>query len=648
MPTFPLPQLTLRRSGPVPAASATPEAPAAPQARAGRHVAGLDGLRAIAVVLVLVYHLAPGLLPGGMVGVDAFFVISGFLITSLLLSQHRATGTINLRRFWTRRLRRIVPALLIAVVVVVCLAAFLGGDVLLGVRRQVLGAATLVYNWVEILAGSSYFDLAQPLLLTNVWSLAVEEQFYLLWPFVVIAVLRRGTSRDRTRRGAWICLALSLLSATVALVATLTGASASRVYMGTDTHAFGLMLGAALALWHGYATDDEACETLAVSTSQRLARGVLGWLGLTGLLLCARLGADGSQAGGWLVEPTLWLVGASLCAVAVVQAVTAEVSQYPGPARWLTAVLDLPPMTWLGKRSYGLYLWHWPVWVLAFYGVPPTTDPRLVAGAVMALTLAATELSYRYVETPIRLKGLKWWIGGAAHAGPRSVLAMSGVVTAAVLLVTLAFSAQPRLSTAQEAIASGARALASAQAAAPSETTASPSPTSSPEPVAEVTGDQVEVVGDSVTLASAPGLEAVLPGIAIDAQVSRSFYAAVSTLQEMDASYGPRPYVVVALATNGSVSAEQLEGLLSYLGQERRLVLVTGYGPARTTWIPGANQTIQDYAAAHPEQVAVADWNAAITPHPEMLAQDQVHPAAEGGQVYAETIQQALNTVAGA
>nr|WP_300340457.1 acyltransferase family protein [Actinomyces sp.] len=643
MPRFLPPQPAPRRGGP---------APAAAQGRAGTRVAGLDGLRAIAVVLVLVYHLVPGLLPGGMVGVDAFFVISGFLITSLLVSQHRATGTIDLRRFWARRLRRIVPALLIAVVVVVSLAAFLGGDVLLGARRQVLGAATLVYNWVEIAAGSSYFDLTQPLLLTNVWSLAVEEQFYLLWPFVVIAVLRRGTSRQRTRRGAWLCLALSATSAAAAVLLSLTGASASRVYMGTDTHAFGLMLGAGLALWHGQATDVEACRAMSLAPPQRLLRGVLGWLGLAGLLACAYLGSDSSQGDAWPAATTLWLVGASLSALAVVQALTAEVAERPGPARWLTAVLDLPPMTWLGQRSYGLYLWHWPIWVLAFYSVPPSSDPHVVAGVVMALTLAVAELSYRYVETPIRLKGLKGWLRGAAHAGPRSVLAMSGVITALALLVALAFAAQPRHSSAEEAIATGARVLASSRASASAAPDASPSPetspTPTPAPAAEVSGDQVEVVGDSVTLASAPGLEAVLPGIAVDAEVSRSFYAAVTTLQEMDALYGPRPYVVVALATNGTVSTEQLDSLLDYLGTQRRLVLVTGYGPARTTWIPGANQVIRDFAAAHPTQVAVADWNAAITPHLDLLAQDQVHPGTEGGQLYADTVLQALQVVAGA
>ena len=189
---------TQRSTSPPPAGAAPPR---------GR-IGGLDGLRAIAVAVVLVYHLMPGLLPGGMVGVDAFFVISGFLITSLLLVERRTTGRIDVRRFWIRRLRRIVPALLVAVAATVAAAACLGGDVLLAVRRQVLGSVLLVYNWVEIAAGSSYFDQTQPLLLTNVWSLAVEEQFYLVWPLVVIALLARGVSRRRVRAGALLALVL--------------------------------------------------------------------------------------------------------------------------------------------------------------------------------------------------------------------------------------------------------------------------------------------------------------------------------------------------------------------------------------------------------------------------------------------------------
>ena len=599
-------------------------------------IGGLDGLRAIAVAVVLVYHLLPGLLPGGMVGVDAFFVISGFLITSLLLVERRTTGRIDVRRFWTRRLRRIVPALLVAVAATVAAAACLGGDVLLAVRRQVIGSVLLVYNWVEIVAGSSYFDQTQPLLLTNVWSLAVEEQFYLVWPLVIIVLLARGVSRQRVRVGALLALVLSLASAVWALRLVRDGAPVSRVYMGTDTHAFGLMLGAAWALWHGRATQGDL-EPLPAGL--RRARGAAGWAGLAGLLILARVAGETAADGGSGPEPALII--ASVCTLAVVQALTGEVAGADGPARRLMSLLEVRPLKWLGERSYGLYLWHWPLGVLAFYAIPPTANPWVVAVGVLGLTLCAAELSYALIETPVRRDGLLARLRGLVRLRPRQLVPAGGGATALVLLLVLAFASQPAQSAAQQAIAIGTGHLSAPSAAPAPAATAAPAQ-SAPEPsAAPFTGGEVVVVGDSVTIAAAPSLEADLPGIAVNAEVSRSVYAALPALQAMDAG-GARPCVVVALATNGSVETDQLDAILSYLGPDRRLVLVTAHGPARTTWIPPANETIRAFAQAHPDQVAVADWDAAVAARPDLLLDDQVHPVPEGAQLYAQMVTNAV------
>ena len=622
---------TQRSTSPPPAGAAPPR---------GR-IGGLDGLRAIAVAVVLVYHLMPGLLPGGMVGVDAFFVISGFLITSLLLVERRATGRIDVRRFWIRRLRRIVPALLVAVAATVAAAACLGGDVLLAVRRQVIGSVLLVYNWVEIVAGSSYFDQTQPLLLTNVWSLAVEEQFYLVWPLVVIVLLARGVSRRRVRAGAVLALGLSLASAAWALRLVRDGAPVSRVYMGTDTHAFGLMLGAAWALWHGRATQEDL-EPLPAGL--RRARGAAGWVGLAGLLVLARFAGETAADGGSGPEPALII--ASVCALAVVQALTGEVAGAAGPARRLMSLLEARPLKWLGERSYGLYLWHWPLGVLAFYAIPPTANPWVVAVGVLGLTLCAAELSYALIETPVRRDGLLVRLRRVARLRPRQMVPVGGGATTLVLLLVLAFASQPAQSAAQQAISVGTGYL-SVPSAAPAPAAATGAPTQDPSPEQTVdpfTGGEVVVVGDSVTIAAAPSLEADLPGIAVNAEVSRSVYAALPALQAMDAG-GARPCVVVALATNGSVETDQLDAILSYLGPDRRLVLVTAHGPARTTWIPPANETIRAFAQAHPDQVAVADWDAAVAARPDLLVDDQVHPVPEGGALYAQTVTDAVESL---
>ena len=609
-----------------------PPAVAVPRGRIG----GLDGLRAVAVALVLVYHLLPGLLPGGMVGVDAFFVISGFLITSLLLVERRTTGRIDAGRFWIRRLRRIVPALLVAVAATVSAAACLGGDVLLAVRRQVLGSVLLVYNWVEIVAGSSYFDRTQPLLLTNVWSLAVEEQFYLVWPLVVIALLARGVSRRRVRAGALLALGLSLASAAWALRLVRDGAPVSRVYMGTDTRAFGLMLGAAWALWHGRATEGADLEPQPAGL--RRVRGAAGWAGLAGLLVLARFAGETTADGGSGPEPALII--ASVCTLAVVQALTGEVAGADGPARRLMSLLEARPLKWLGERSYGLYLWHWPLGVLAFYAIPPTAAPRAVAVGVLGLTLCAAELSHALIETPVRRDGLLVRLRRVARLRPRQMVPAGGGATALVLLLVLAFASQPAQSAAQQAIAVGTGYL-SAPSAVPATAVGAPTQDPSPEQADPFTGGEVVVVGDSVTIAAAPSLEADLPGVAVNAEVSRSVYAALPALQAMDAG-GARPCVVIALATNGSVETDQLDAILSYLGPDRGLVLVTAHGPARTTWIPPANETIRAFARAHPDQVAVADWDAAVVARPDLLLDDQVHPVPEGGELYAQTVTDAV------
>jgi peptidoglycan/LPS O-acetylase OafA/YrhL len=150
---------------------------------------GLDGLRAIAVTTVIAFHLTPGLLPGGYVGVDVFFVISGFLITTLLLRERADTGRVALRAFWARRARRLLPALALVVLVACTSALVIGGDVLVRIGTQVLGAATFSYNWLGIASETSYFDTTTPELFRNLWSLAVEEQFYLIWPFVVLVLV---------------------------------------------------------------------------------------------------------------------------------------------------------------------------------------------------------------------------------------------------------------------------------------------------------------------------------------------------------------------------------------------------------------------------------------------------------------------------
>jgi peptidoglycan/LPS O-acetylase OafA/YrhL len=676
----------------------TTKTPTTPSAR----YAGLDGMRAIAVALVVVYHLFPqSPVRGGFIGVDVFFVISGFLITTLLLKEHAETGRVRLGAFWQRRARRLLPALGAVVLVCATAAWFIGGDVLVRLGEQVLGAATFSYNWVSIAGGTGYFSAATPELFRNFWSLAVEEQFYVLWPLVLPLVLLLPRAWGR----AAAALALAAASAVWMGVVVSSGADLTRAYFGTDTHAFGILLGIALAF---------ALESVLTRARTVAASGVVPALPPTVLLAPgwkivtppSRSAGSGSGSGAHAVLPgvaassprvrvvtgvagTLALVAlvalsllppsstvltfpgtvlaASLCsAVAIVAGV------WPGSA--FGHAIDVQPLRWIGDRSYGIYLWHWPLLVLlvaAFAGTGPDAGvPLWIGAATLALTLAAAELSYRVLESPVRRYGFRGAfarVRARLSGSPRARLrALTGVAAGVLLLggTSAAIAAAPDVSSGQAAVLAGIDAMEDAAqggadpSTAPSGTPAAPEaeppasgavdaatpaaenpvPVPSPTPVS---GAEISAVGDSVMLASAPALYERLPGIQVDAAVSRSTWAGPGIVQALADSGQLRPYVVIALGTNGPVNADALEQMARIAGPDRKIVLVNAFAPR--DWIPGVNADLAAFAASHPG-VVVADWSSAIAPRADLLAGDQIHPGSAGARVFADTVAAAVDT----
>jgi peptidoglycan/LPS O-acetylase OafA/YrhL len=407
---------------------AAPAAKASPMRATLAHMPALDGLRGMAVLGVLFFH-ADALLPGGYLGVDLFFVLSGFLITSLLILEHESTGRVDLAAFWGRRARRLFPALLAIMPAVALYAAFVAPPKeLAGLRADALATLAYVANWRSIFTAKSYWDLfAAPSPLEHTWSLAIEEQFYVLWPLVVVGLYRAS----RRGRRALLVTCLVLGAASAALMALLYDpARVSRVYLGTDTRGAAILAGAALA-----------CAKLGRLTSVRVARGLDAFGGVAALGLAiawARL--DGQSA--FLYRGGFWLTELA-CLVLITCAVSA-------PSNVVARALSVGPLRFFGKISYGVYLWHWPLFVV-LTGERTGLHGALLTTLRFAVTLAVALVSFRYLEEPIRRRRLFF-------ARPGVVLASALAATVGLVVLTT----RGRARAGEPQVSSGAAPVASA------------------------------------------------------------------------------------------------------------------------------------------------------------------------------------------
>ena len=648
------------------------------QAVDGR-IEGLDGIRALAIIAVLIFHLRPASLPGGYLGVDVFFVISGFLITTLLARELRKNHKIDLKRFWTRRARRLIPALVVVVTASTTLALFAGDDLLVNIGRQVVGALTFSNNWLEIGAGSSYFNQTSPVLFVNFWSLAVEEQFYLFWPFIFIVIMAT-TRTGRQRIG--IVLGIALASALLMAVLFTPGQDSTRVYYGTDTHLFGLMIGAALA----FSAASQSWNLLHTSWWQRyrvLAAGV-ALIGLVGLML-------------WM-DPTTSIAyrGGIACASLLTATMLAAL---PGTTNPFSRFFSIPVLEWVGARSYGIYLWHWPV-ILLVTAFLPRALPDSPAGWVnrllaLVLTLAVAAASYRWIENPIRELGFRATgrrvVAALAVPGrftpPRLVAAGTAVslVLFGVALATAPDRSQVEMqmdqaaellggsSSVQQAgsgVANvsvlGSAGAADGTAAAPGE--AAGGDPAAPEgeaadgvsadatadagdaPTADATadpnaalvpaGEDISGIGDSMMYVAAPGLSSVFPGITLDAKSNRQWPAVLEAIRTGVQAGTVRDAVVISAGTNaGARDPGVIREALDLLGPGRRVVLVNIFGSS--LWVPESNANLEAVAAEYPN-VVVADWNGTISQHLDRLQPDQTHPDMDGMYLYAQVVRDAF------
>jgi peptidoglycan/LPS O-acetylase OafA/YrhL len=631
----------------------------APGAPVIRHLPGLDGLRAVAVLAVLAYHGGIPWMQGGFLGVDLFFVISGYLITTLLFAEYQRDGRISLKDFWLRRARRLLPALGalgvgVAVFVVVALreeADRLG--------RELLAAAAYVMNWFLIWTDSSYFaDLERPSLLRHLWSLAVEEQFYVVWPLIITVLCAIAYRRP----GLMLAVLGGGAVASAVWMAALfdpTGGDPSRAYFGTDTRAHTLLVGAALAvLWRPW-----RIQVAPIGRNGR-ALDLVGVAALAVFVLVLVRAGDTDPflyQGGFLV---IAVVGA--CLVAAVVHPTARIGN---------RVFAWKPLQWVGQRSYGLYLWHWPVFVMTRPGAEVDWNTPTVVAVRVGLTVALTELSFRLVETPCRRGALgAWWArhGHTDEGRQRRRGVLIGVGTALAVLATPLAVARPTVGETEAAIKEGAEFLRTSTTTAvvvdpagtstvaagidaPSTTAVDPAaPTTAPLDPAALTTVPVEttapppppppaptvtLIGDSVALGAARALVERIPGIWVDALESRAFINGIAAVEALGPQAKLGRKIVLHLGTNGRIRTADFDRMMNLLVGAELVLLVNMKGDR--SWQAEVNAVLADGATRYPN-AKLMDWNAHAAGNPGWFYRDGIHLTGEGRLAYAEFIAQGL------
>jgi peptidoglycan/LPS O-acetylase OafA/YrhL len=619
------------------------------------YVPGLDGLRALAVTAVLLYHAGISPVSGGFLGVEVFFVISGYLITCVLLADRERTGRVNLKQFWFRRARRLLPALFVLLLGTLAVAIIFYPEEVTELRSDTLAALGYATNWYLIFDQQSYTEfVGRPPLLLHLWSLAIEEQFYLIWPLVLALVV------GRLHRASIVALLIGGAAASSVLMALLwqPGTEPTRVYYGTDTRAAGLLIGAALAfVWAPW------------SVAQRNAgRWLALGLDVAGIAAIAALVVLHLQLDQY--EPFLYRGGFAL--VAVLTALTIAIAVHP--SAHLGRLLGRQPLRWLGTRSYAVYLWHWPVFMLTRPNVDVSMDGAALLALRLGITFALAEVSFRLVEQPVRSgalgrawrayrdgQGRRRWLEGARWGAP-----LAGVASAAAVLVVFAMSAQPPapppyLSVRAVNIVSPVTEAGGAEAGtSDAQTATQDATTSTPAPGVSVTGNDgtappgpggpapsygrpsgvtVTALGDSVMVGAAPELARAIPGAEVNAEIGRQASAALDMLRQRSAAGGLGDAVVIHVGNNGTFTSGQFDGMMQVLADRRVVIFVTVKVPR--PW-EGANNGVISSGVGRYRNAALVDWYGASSGRPDLFYSDDIHLKPEGVRLYTALITQEL------
>lgn len=601
--------------------------------RSKQYVTGIDGVRTLAVLGVIIYHLLPTTLPGGYLGVPLFLLISGYFVTLQLVRQMDQTGGIQLTKFYLKRLRRLYPVLIVMLTVTTAYITLFARDLLHNIKSTIATNLLWVYNWWEIGHGQSYFDRfngESPF--THLWTLGVEAQFYFLWPLILFMLFLILRKRSKIK---WTVFILAVASA-VEMALLFDPQNINRVYYGTDTRAFSLLLGSWLALcW--------PIDRLNASLTTHAAR-ILDGVGI-GALLITLLGFF------TLPGQSSWTYRGGMFFYSLIGMILIATIVHPGSHmnRWLTN----PFFTWIGQRSYGIYVYQLPVMVFYERVVEIGRHPVINALVECLLILAISEFSYRLVEQPLAHyqwrylpASIRHWIDFKMHDWHQWLKVGPVVIICFIALCGLMLPSKPakksavqtRIEKSRQATAAKNKQIAKGKAAKVNVNS------KSLQKKYGLTSNQlkaaselkVTAIGDSVMADASQDIQEIMPHAYVDAEVGRQGSATPAVIKDLKAKGQLQKNVILNLGTNGAMDSQTINDILTAIGKDHQVYWITPHVPTRD-W----EQTVCDQikqAAKQNANVHVIDWNQAANGHAEWFAQDKVHMNEQGNAYFTRLI----------